>query len=210
MYTLRPYQEKSIALSRKSFAKGNKEICLCLATGSGKSIIARKIVEAFREKSPNGKIAYLTFRNVLINQMKDTLKGLNVEIDTLQAKGKNPTEMYNLVLIDEAHYAKNSKLQNNINSKYKLSLTATPITSDGYALDFDEIIDVVQLADLIKRVINNKIQLLRCYNFINFLLLVFSPEIKLIKYTPEVNAEISICLAFAFNFSVFTKVPKTL
>ena len=150
MYQLRPYQNNSINLARQSFAKGNKDICLCLATGSGKSIIARKIVEAFREKMPNGKIAYLTFRNVLISQMKDTLKGLNVEIDTLQAKGKTPTDMYNLVLIDEAHYAKNSKLQNNINSMYKLSLTATPITSDGFALDFDEIIDVVQLADLIE------------------------------------------------------------
>lgn len=150
MLELRPYQSNSITLARESFAKGNKDICLCLATGSGKSIIARKIVEAFREKSPNGKIAYLTFRNVLINQMKDTLKGLNVEIDTLQAKGKNLTDLYDLVLIDEVHFAKNSKLQNNINSKFKLGLTATPITSDGYALEFDEIIDVVQLADLIK------------------------------------------------------------
>lgn len=149
MFKLRSYQKEAIQKARESFAKGNKKICLTLATGAGKSPIAREIISLFRDKNPNGKIAYLTFRTVLINQMKETLKGLNVEIDTLQAKGKTQTELYDLVIIDEVHYAFSSKLQNNINSKYILGLSATPVDSYGNALEFDDIVDVVQLKDLI-------------------------------------------------------------
>ena len=149
MFKLRDYQLKAVNEARNSFAKGNKKICLTLCTGAGKSPIAREIISRFREKNSNGKVAYLTFRTVLINQMKETLKGLDVEIGTLQKYGKNQTEMYDLVLIDEAHYAFSSKLQNNINAKYILGLSATPIDSYGNALEFDDIVDIVQLKDLI-------------------------------------------------------------
>lgn len=150
MFTLRSYQLEAISKARESFAKGNKRICLSLATGAGKSPIAREIITKFREKNKTGKVAYFTFRNVLINQMKQTLKGLDVEIGTLQKFGKEETDLYDLVLIDEVHYASESKLQNNIKSKYILGLSATPIDSYGNALEFDEIIDIVQLPDLIK------------------------------------------------------------
>ena len=146
---LRPYQLEAIDLARESFAKGNKDIALTLCTGAGKSPITRELVKLFRDKNPDGKIGYFTFRTVLINQMKQTLEGLDVEINTLQAIGKTKTDLYDFIIVDEVHYARNSKLQNNLNAKYKLGLTATPITPDGYALDFDEVIDVVQLADLI-------------------------------------------------------------
>jgi len=150
MFIMRNYQIEAINKARESFAKGNKRICLSLATGAGKSPIAREIITKFREKNKTGRVAYFTFRNVLINQMKETLKGLDVEIGTLQKHGKNETDLYDLVLIDEVHYASESKLQNNIKSKYILGLSATPIDSYGNTLDFDEIIDIVQLPDLIK------------------------------------------------------------
>lgn len=149
MYELRPYQKEAIHKARQSIINGNKDICLTLCTGAGKSPIAREIVSLFRDKNITGKIGYFTFRTILIDQMKQTLSGLDVDIMTLQKAGKMQTDMYDLAIIDEAHYAKGSKLQNNINAKIKLSLTATPITPDGYALPFDEIIDVVQLVDLI-------------------------------------------------------------
>ena len=147
---LRKYQKEAIDLARKSFAKGNKRICLTLCTGAGKSIIARKIVESFKEKNPNGKVIYLTFRTVLINQMIETFQGLDIEIGTLQKYGKEETKQYDLVIIDEVHYAFKSKLQNNINTKFLLGLSATPIDSYGNALEFDDIVDVVQLCDLIQ------------------------------------------------------------
>lgn len=150
MFKMRPYQIEAIQKARESFARGNKRICLTLATGSGKSPISREIISKFREKNKTGKVAYFTFRNVLIDQMKETLKGLDVEIGTLQKHGKNETDLYDLVLIDEVHYASDSKLQNNIKSKYTVGLSATPIDSYGNALEFDEILDIIQLPDLIK------------------------------------------------------------
>ena len=147
MFTLRDYQIRAIEVARDSFKRGNKRIALCLATGSGKSPIAREMIKLFREKNPNGKILYATFRTVLIGQMKETLKGLDVEIATLQSK---PSGDYDFAIIDEVHYASDSKLQTNINAKFILGLTATPIDSYGNALHFDEIIDVIQLVDLIK------------------------------------------------------------
>lgn len=149
MFELRSYQKEAIQKARISLSKGNKRIALTLATGSGKSPIAREIIKLFREKNPKGKIGYFTFRTVLINQMNQTLSGLDVEIDTLQAKGKSETDLYDLVIIDEVHYASDSKLQNNIKSKYIIGLTATPIDSYGNALEFDEILDIIQLVDLI-------------------------------------------------------------
>ena len=138
---LRNYQIDAINKARTSFKNGNKDIALTLCTGAGKSPISREIIKLFREKNPKGKIAYLTFRTVLIDQMKETLKGLDVEIGTLQGKCKTQTELYDLVLVDEVHFARTSKLQNNISAKYKIGLSATPITPDGFALEFDEIID---------------------------------------------------------------------
>lgn len=126
---------------------GNKKIALTLCTGAGKSIIARKIVEGALAKDKS--VIYLTYRNVLIDQMRKTFEGLDVEFGTLQKHGKTETKEYDLAIIDEVHWAKGSKLYSNINCKYLVGLTATPITADGNALEFDEIIDVVQLKDLI-------------------------------------------------------------
>lgn len=143
-YQLRPYQQEAIDKARQSFMQGNKKIVLTLATGAGKSVIARKIAETAR-----GKVIYLTYRNVLIDQMRETFKGIDIEFGTLQKFGREETELYDLVIIDEVHWGIGSKLHNNINYKYMLGLSATPIDAKGNALDFDEVIDIVQLTDLI-------------------------------------------------------------
>ena len=143
--TLRPYQSEAVEKAREAFKQGHRRICLTLATGAGKSVIIQNIV-----KNAKGKVLYLTFRNVLIDQMARYFKDMNIEYGTLQKYGKNETEMYDLIIIDEIHWAHSSKLQNNLRCKYLLGLTATPITAQGYALDFDEIIDIVQLVDLIE------------------------------------------------------------
>ena len=145
MPTLRPYQHEAIMQARQAFKDGHKNVCLCLATGAGKSVIVEEII-----KTAKGRVLYLTFRTVLIDQMKKYFKNSNIEFGTLQKYGKEETEHYDLIIIDEIHWAHNSKLQNNLRCKYLLGLTATPITSNGYALEFDKIIDIVQLKDLIE------------------------------------------------------------
>lgn len=144
MFEMREYQTRAINEARQAFKDGHKSVCLCMATGAGKSVIIQSIVN-----SAKGRVLYLTFRTVLIDQMKKYFKGLNVEFGTLQKYGKTETDYYDLIIIDEIHWAHGSKLQNNLKCKYLLGLTATPITSSGHALEFDKIIDIVQLKDLI-------------------------------------------------------------
>lgn len=143
-YELRPYQSKSITECREAFKSGAKEVILMSPTGSGKSIIIRKIIE-----SAKGRVLFVVHRTILIKQMRETLKGLDVEIATLQKISKNQTERYNLIIHDECHYAYNSKLRNNLNCNYYLGLSATPITPDGYSLKADKIISFLQMSDLI-------------------------------------------------------------
>ena len=150
MYKLRPYQQKGIDLCRQAFINKSKKILLSIGTGGGKSLICRSLFEMTLAKNPNAKLLYIVHRSVLVSQMQKTLKGLDVTISTLQAIGKAPTIKYDLVLSDEVHWGQGSKLANNINYKYFIGVTATPIAPDGYSLDgFDEIIDVAQLKDLI-------------------------------------------------------------
>jgi superfamily II DNA or RNA helicase len=150
MIQLRPYQQSAINKCKESFLNGNRKILLSIGTGGGKSIVCRKLFEMALQKNKDAKLLYIVHRNILINQMKQTLSGLNVRISTLQAIGREPTDVYDIVLSDETHFGHGSKLMNNINYKFFIGVTATPISSDGYPLDgYDEIIDVAQLKDLI-------------------------------------------------------------
>lgn len=145
MPTLRDYQVRAVNEARTAFKEGHKNVCLCLCCGAGKSVIVENII-----KTAKGRVLYLTFRTVLIDQMQKYFKNSNIEFGTLQKYGKTETEYYDLIIIDEIHWAHGSKLQNNLKCKYLLGLTATPITSSGHALEFDKIIDIVQLKDLIE------------------------------------------------------------
>lgn len=147
---LRTYQQDGINLLKQSMAKGNKKILLNLATGGGKSIIIKVIFEMALNKNQNAKLLYVVHRNILIGQMKETLKDLNVDVMTLQKAGRTETDVYDLVLSDETHFGHGSKLFSNINYRYFIGLTATGIKSNGTKLDgFDDVIDVAQLKDLI-------------------------------------------------------------
>lgn len=150
MFELRPYQADLIEEIKLNLKKGSKKILANCATGYGKSVVIRTIFQMALEKNPNAKLLYTVHRSILVNQVKETLKGLNVEVSTLQRIGRNKSITWDLHLADEVHYGFGSKLFGNIDSKFFIGLTATGITTDGFALDgFDCIIDSAQLVDLI-------------------------------------------------------------
>lgn len=152
-YELREYQQRAITELKKSLAKGNKKIILTLATGAGKSIIARIIAEMASKKG--SEVLYTAHRTILIKQMKETFKGLsNVQCETLQTSANREHDDIKIIIADEVHYGVNSKMQDKVFAKYPdaiiIGLSATPITHAGYKLKgWDETIDIVQLADLI-------------------------------------------------------------
>lgn len=145
---LRPYQNEAIDRLKNSLKKGNKKVILTLATGSGKSIIARAIVEMAAKKGND--VLFLAHRTILVNQMKQTFKGLdNVTVGTIQALSKKEHN-HKIIIIDEIHYGFGSSMHSKLHDAIIIGLSATPIQSDGSKLEgFDDIIDVVQLCDLI-------------------------------------------------------------
>lgn len=141
----RDYQLQAIEKIKESFKKGNKNICIALCGGAGKSLVAKLILDMAKEKG--SKIGFFSYRTLLIEQIKK-YNIPNCTVGTLQKHGKEETELFDLVIIDES-WGENSKLRNNIKSKYSITLSGTPTDGYGNALDCDDIIDGVQTVDLI-------------------------------------------------------------
>ncbi len=156
---LRQYQKDTLNNIIRSQRKGNKNILLQAATGSGKTVMAATFVN--HSIKQNQKVLFLAHRRELITQCSEKLTLEKVRhgiimageqhqfwhntqvasIDTLRSrsitsqKEKLPTA--DLIIIDEAHRClSNTYLK--IISLYKrsqvLGLTATPIRSDGRGL----------------------------------------------------------------------------
>ena len=144
---LRPHQTLAIQKTRESFANGKKHICLCCSVASGKTLIAKNIIDSALAK--NKKVGFFSFRVILIEQMKKYFKDIpNIEIGTLQYYNNRDVNL-DLAIFDEKDFH-NTKLKNNINSSYSITLSGSPVDSYGYPLDFDEIIDIIQIPDLIE------------------------------------------------------------
>ena len=154
MFENREYQNRAVREVREALIKGHKKILLTLATGSGKSIIARDIVSMAEKK--NNNVLFLAHRTLLIKQMKEVLDSFdNVVIETIQSSKNRQHDDIKIIIVDEAHYGVNSPMQDKVLLRYKnaviIGLTATPITHQGHKIEgWDILIDIVQLADLIK------------------------------------------------------------
>ena len=64
----RDYQLKAIEKIKESFKKGNKNICIALCGGAGKSLVAKLILDMAKEKG--SKIGFFSYRTLLIEQIK--------------------------------------------------------------------------------------------------------------------------------------------
>jgi len=76
-------------------------------------------------------------------------------VDTVQSLKNREYDDIKIVIIDEAHYGSGTTMQSSVLDVYPdaiiIGLSATPIKPDGSRLeDWDDTLDVMQLADLIK------------------------------------------------------------
>ena len=144
---LRPHQERAITLTRESFKKGHKHICLACCVASGKTLIAKNIIDSALSKGRS--VGFFSFRKILIKQMKNYFgENPNITIGTIQKYGKQNVDV-DLAIFDEKDFH-DAKLKNNIKSKFSITLSGTPMGGLGNALEFDDIIDVIQIPDLIE------------------------------------------------------------
>jgi len=145
----RYYQQQAYDNIRKSFAKGNRHICLMMSGGAGKSLLCKMIIDSALSKG--SKVGFFSFRKSLTDQIKTYFPNTdNITIGTLQKHGKTETEEFDLVIYDEKDYH-DTKLKNNIKSKYSVTLSGFPTDEKGNMLDYDDIVVGIQFHELIKQ-----------------------------------------------------------
>lgn len=134
---LRPYQQEAVAAVHNHWQEWNKELLVC-ATGTGKTVMAKQIVE---DRLTNGSVFFLAHRDELIEQARSTfgdagkVKGSETDIrpitvGSVQTLINRPRyEGFRTLVIDEAHHAVSDSYQR-ILAQYPdakvLGLTATP------------------------------------------------------------------------------------
>jgi len=162
---LRQYQEYAKNKLRESLNKHTK-VLLAAPTGFGKTVLAKSIIQSVMDNQksvlfcvPRRKLAVQSqksfgFGNLILGA--DTFdNGSLCDIASLQSfYSRKINKKYDLILIDECHYAHGSEYINYIFETYPrtkiIGLSATPLDENGYLLQgYDDIVDVVQVKELI-------------------------------------------------------------
>lgn len=143
----RDYQIKAVQDARDALRQGYKNIAIFCCGGSGKSLIAKMILEMASHKGK--KIAFFSHRKILIEQIKK-YNIPNCTVGTIQKHCKNgKSEHFDLAIIDES-YGEYGKMRSNLDATYTITLSGTPTTPDGYALDYyDYIVNGIQFHELV-------------------------------------------------------------
>lgn len=134
---LRPYQQEAVAAVHSHWQEWDKELLVC-ATGTGKTVMAKQIVE---DRLSNGSVFFLAHRDELIEQARSTFGGAGkvkgsetdirpITVGSVQTLINRPRyDGFKTLIIDEAHHAVSDSYQR-ILSQYPdakvLGLTATP------------------------------------------------------------------------------------
>jgi superfamily II DNA or RNA helicase len=167
-YILRPPQKIIFDKIRDCLARKNKKILVVAPTGFGKTALAYCIIEAANKIG--NSVLFTSHRIDLAKQTKAKFKGLDADyfqgknndfnpdfkclVATIQTLQKHEIKQPKIVIIDEVHYAYESKLIQDLFKRFPNSificLTATPTDNAGYLLDgFDAVVQDYQTKDLI-------------------------------------------------------------
>ena len=154
---------------RSNIKEGHKRILVSAATGYGKTILAYEICRS--SIANNNRVLFTSHRIQLAEQTRDKFKSLNPSFLQGNSDGYNEKSLLlvatlqtlinreiiepRIIIIDEVHYAYESKLVQSLFEKFPnatfIGLSATPVDNRNYLLEgFDSIIDEFQTIDLIK------------------------------------------------------------
>jgi superfamily II DNA or RNA helicase len=173
---LRPYQAGVIAKFWRAVEAGQRRIIIVAPTASGKTVIARAIIEKARGKASSS--LFLAHRREILTQTSNKLRGIPhgvirrgeqprplepvqvASVQTLHRRAIKATTMElpeaGLVIVDECHHVI-ARSYRSIIERYPdsilLGLTATPCRGDGRGLGnvFQTMIQCPQVGDLVEQ-----------------------------------------------------------
>lgn len=157
---LRPYQKDLVNEARQAIADGNKEICVVLGCGGGKSCIQATIAELAGRKGNH--VLFLVHRKELCEQIRNTFAACGVDFSLCQigmvqtvCRRLADTTPPSLILCDEAHHilsASYMKIIEYFPSAVLMGFSATPIRMNegGLGKVFQKLIEGVSTKWLIE------------------------------------------------------------
>ena len=171
---LRDYQIKAIDDLAATVKRGNRRPILVMPTGSGKTVVAKEIID--RTVAKGNRVLVLAPRRELVYQTSDHLARAGIEhamymageerrvmapvqvasIPTLYRRmkdGRGVPPLANLVIVDEAHLsiaASTQAVLNEYSNCVIIGLTATPARGDGRGLGevYDDLVFGPSVKDL--------------------------------------------------------------
>ena len=164
---LRPYQVKAITELQNGFKKHKRQI-LCLATGSGKTVVFSQMV--YMAATNSTQTLVLTHRTELFEQTFKAIEKHGIGIQRIDAKNKklDPTALVSvgmvetverrlkkgfalepaLIIIDEAHFGNFTKLIEHWSNSFVIGATATPVGKHFYQY-YTNLVETITINDLI-------------------------------------------------------------
>ena len=147
----RLYQVQSKNEALLNLGQGLNTI-VCLPTGSGKTHVARMIIEELQSAAGSVRVLFVAHRLELIIQARKALESCRVDFALVQSLPTN-LSTYDLIVIDECHHAAATTYAPLFKvSAVVLGLSATPIRLDGRSLapQFSKLIQKAQAHELIE------------------------------------------------------------
>ncbi|MDR1541891.1 MAG: DEAD/DEAH box helicase [Clostridiales bacterium] len=135
MIELRPYQEELIADARNALARGYKRICIVLACGGGKSVVAAHI--AMLANAKGNRLLFMVHRKELCEQIRETFINCGVDMQLTEVGMQQTLALHldrisppKIIICDEFHHAlakSYRKIFDHFGNAALVGFTATPV-----------------------------------------------------------------------------------
>ena len=147
-YEDREYQTRIVAKTLKLYEE-HKNIMIESPTGSGKTVMGMKILEALDQK-----VVWVTMRRNLLAQAEKSMNALNIKCDIhFDTIFSNSYPKADILVVDEAQHDATSSMNfvyQQVKPKLVLGMTATPYRTDKLTLCFEKVVRDIGIQQLIR------------------------------------------------------------